>query len=135
MLGHSNDEGAVGKSITYSNHLPETKRVEIMADNFDRHKVYNSQAKQSQDQRKPGGKPRPTGDRGPYFLPKLLDKEITIHLITGQEIRGKLKGFNSYELLIEPKNSGELSLVFRSAIANVNFKAELADASKNKSER
>lgn len=104
-----------------------------MADNFDHRKGYNPQAKPNQDQRKSGGKPRPTGDRGPYFLPKLLNEEITIHLITGQEIKGIFKGFNSYELLIEPKNSDELSLVFRSAIANVNFKAKLAEASKNKS--
>jgi sRNA-binding regulator protein Hfq len=103
-----------------------------MPDNFDRHKGYSSQAKPSQDQRKQGGKPKPTGDRGPYFLPKLLGQEIAIHLLTGQEIKGKLKGFNSYELLIEPANSGELSLVFRSAIANVNFSADLVEAAKNK---
>ncbi len=49
-------------------------------------------------------------------------------MTTGQEVRGKLKGFNSYELLIEPvepKDTGELSLVFRSAITKVNFKAAL----------
>ncbi len=49
-------------------------------------------------------------------------------MTTGQEVRGKLKGFNSYELLIEPvepKDTGELTLVFRSAITKVNFKAAL----------
>lgn len=65
-------------------------------------------------------------------MPKLLGQEVTVHLITGQEVKGKLKGFNSYELLIEPINSDELSLVFRSAIAKVNFKVEIIEASKNK---
>jgi len=105
-----------------------------MPENFDRHRGYGSQGKPSQDQRKQGGKPKPTGDRGPYFLPKLLGQEIRIHLITGQEIKGTLKGFNSYELLIVPPNSSELSLVFRSAIANINFSRELAESSKNNSQ-
>ncbi len=74
------------------------------------------------------------GDRGPYFLPKLLGQEVTVHLITGQEIKGKLKGFNSYELLIEPINSDELSLIFRSAIARINYKLDLIEASKNRND-
>ncbi len=65
-------------------------------------------------------------------MPKLLGQEVTVYLTTGQEVIGKLRGFNSYELLIEPINSDELSLVFRSAIAKVNFRAELIEASKNK---
>ena len=104
-----------------------------MPDNFDRRRGYrpNPQAKPNQDQSKERESPK-RGDRGPYFLPKLLGQEVTVHLITGQEVKGKLKGFNSYELLIEPINSDELSLVFRSAIAKVNFKVELIEASKNK---
>ncbi len=104
-----------------------------MTDNFDRRKGYkpNPQAKPNHDQRKPGESLK-RGDRGPYFLPKLLGQEITVHLITGQEVKGKLRGFNSYELLVEPINSTELSLVFRSAIAKVNFGVKLIDASKNK---
>lgn len=104
-----------------------------MPDNFDRSRGYkpNPHAKPNQNQRKPVESPK-RGDRGPYFLPKLLGQEVTIHLITGQEVKGKLKGFNSYELLIEPANSDELSLVFRSAIAKVNYRAALTDAPKNK---
>jgi sRNA-binding regulator protein Hfq len=65
-------------------------------------------------------------------LPKLLGQVVIVHLVTGQEVMGKLRGFNSYELLIEPINSDELSLVFRSAIARVNFKVKLIETSKNK---
>lgn len=103
-----------------------------MPDNFDRRKGYKSnfQAKPNQDQGRQRDVPK-RGDRGPYFLPKLLGQEVTVHLVTGQEVKGKLKGFNSYELLIEPANSDELSLIFRSAIAKVNYKATLIDASKN----
>lgn len=97
-----------------------------MPDNFDRRRGIkpNPQAKPNQDQRRSAESPK-RGDRGPYFLPKLLGQEITIHLVTGQAVKGKLRGFNSYELLIEPTDSDELSLVFRSAIAKVNFGAEL----------
>lgn len=100
-----------------------------MPDNFDRRKGnrLNPQAKPNYDQRRPAESPK-RGDRGPYFLPKLLGQEIAIYLITGQVIKGRLRGFNSYELLIEPSNSDELSLVFRSAIANVNFGADLIRA-------
>jgi sRNA-binding regulator protein Hfq len=106
-----------------------------MQDNFDRRKGYKSnfQAKPNQDPSKQREVPK-RGDRGPYFLPKLLGQEVTVHLLTGQEVKGKLKGFNSYELLIEPVNSDELSLVFRSAISKVNFKVTLIEASKNKNE-
>lgn len=104
-----------------------------MPNNFDRRGGYkpNPQAKPNQDQSRQRESPK-RGERGPYFLPKLLGQEVTVHLITGQEVKGRLKGFNSYELLIEPINSDELSLVFRSAIAKVNFKVELIEASKNK---
>jgi sRNA-binding regulator protein Hfq len=104
-----------------------------MPDNFDRRRGYksNSQAKPNQDQNKQRESPK-RGDRGPYFLPKLLGQEVTVHLTTGQEVIGTLKGFNSYELLIKPINSDELSLVFRSAVVKVNFKAELIEASKVK---
>jgi|WetSurSiteA1Bulk_404760.scaffolds.fasta_scaffold205602_1 sRNA-binding regulator protein Hfq len=104
-----------------------------MPDNFDRRRGYkpNPQAKPNQDQSRPRDAPK-RGERGPYFLPKLLGQEVTVHLITGQEVKGKLKGFNSYELLIEPINSDELSLVFRSAIAKVNFKVKLVEASNDK---
>lgn len=104
-----------------------------MPNNFDRRGGYkpNPQAKPNQDQSRQRESPK-RGERGPYFLPKLLGQEVTVHLITGQEVKGRLKGFNSYELLIEPLNSDELSLVFRSAIAKVNFKVELIEASKNK---
>jgi sRNA-binding regulator protein Hfq len=104
-----------------------------MPDNFDRRRGFkpNPQPKQNQDQSRQRDGPK-RGERGPYFLPKLLGQEVTVHLITGQEVKGKLKGFNSYELLIEPINSDELSLVFRSAIAKVNFKVEIIEASKNK---
>ncbi len=104
-----------------------------MAENFDRRRGYkpNSQPKPNQDQNRQREGPK-RGDRGPYFLPKLLGQEVTVHLITGQEVIGKLRGFNSYELLIEPINSDELSLIFRSAIAKVNFKVELIETSKNK---
>ncbi len=105
-----------------------------MPENFDRRRGYgsNPHAKPNQDQSKQRDSSSKRGDRGPYFLPKLLGQEVTVHLITGQEVKGKLRGFNSYELLVEPFNLGELSLVFRSAIAKVNFKAELVDTSKNK---
>jgi sRNA-binding regulator protein Hfq len=104
-----------------------------MPNNFDRRGGYkpNPQAKPNQDQSRQRESPK-RGERGPYFLPKLLGQEVTVHLITGQEVKGRLKGFNSYELLIEPINSDELSLVFRSAIAKVNFKVELIEASKNR---
>ncbi len=104
-----------------------------MPNNFDRRGGYkpNPQAKPNQDQSRQRESPK-RGERGPYFLPKLLGQEVTVHLITGQEVKGRLKGFNSYELLIEPINSDELSLVFRSAIAKVNFKVDLIEASKNK---
>ena len=104
-----------------------------MPNNFDRRGGYkpNPQAKPNQDQSRQRESPK-RGERGPYFLPKLLGKEVIVHLITGQEVKGKLRGFNSYELLIEPINSDELSLVFRSAIAKVNFKVELIEASQNK---
>ena len=97
-----------------------------MPDNFDRRRGNkpNPQARPIQDQRKPAESSK-RGDRGPYFLPKLLGQEITIYLITDQVIKGRLKGFNSYELLIELTDSDELSLVFRSAIAKVNFGADL----------
>lgn len=104
-----------------------------MPNNFDRRGGYkpNPQAKPNQDQSRQRESPK-RGERGPYFLPKLLGQEVTVHLITGQEVKGRLKGFNSYELLIEPINSDELSLIFRSAIAKVNFKVALIEASKNK---
>jgi sRNA-binding regulator protein Hfq len=104
-----------------------------MSDNFDRRRGSkpNPQQKPNQNQNKPRESPK-RGDRGPYFLPKLLGQEVTVHLVTGQEVIGKLKGFNSYELLIGPIDSDELSLVFRSAIVKVNFKAEQIEASKNK---
>ncbi len=100
-----------------------------MPDNFDRRKPnrLSPQARPNYDQKRPAEGPK-RGDRGPYFLPKLLGQEIAIHLITGQIIKGKLRGFNSYELLIELSNSDELSLVFRSAIANINFGTELIRA-------
>lgn len=104
-----------------------------MPNNFDRRRVNkpNPQAGPNQDQRKPAESPK-RGERGPYFLPKLLGHEITIHFITGQAIKGRLRGFNSYELLIESTDSDELSLVFRSAIAKVNFGAELIRTQSNK---
>ncbi len=111
-----------------------------MPDNYDRRRGYKSypQSKPNQGgqsaQKKPAESPKRSGDRGPYFLPKILGQEVVIHLVTGQEVRGKLKGFNSYELLIEPadpREPGELSLVFRSAVATVNYKMELPEASKS----
>ncbi len=104
-----------------------------MQDNFDRRKGNrpNSQVRPNQDQRRLAESPK-RGERGPYFLPKLLGQEITIHLVTGQIVKGRLKGFNSYELLIESTDSDELSLVFRSAIAKVTFGAELVRAQSNK---
>ncbi|MFB3764177.1 MAG: RNA chaperone Hfq [Methanotrichaceae archaeon] len=104
-----------------------------MPDNFDRRKGFkpSPQARPNQDQRKPSESPK-RGDRGPYFLPKLLGQEITIHLVTGQEIKGRLKGFNSYELLIESTDSDEVSLVFRSAIAKITFGTELMRPTGNK---
>ncbi len=104
-----------------------------MPDNFDRRRGFkpNPQARPNQDQRRPAESPK-RGDRGPYFLPKLLGKEITIHLVTGQVFKGRLKGFNSYELLIESTDSDELSLVFRSAIARVTFGADLIRSQSDK---
>jgi sRNA-binding regulator protein Hfq len=113
--------------------LATNKKMVTMPDNFDRRRGNkpNTQSRPNQDQNKPRESPK-RGDRGPYFLPKLLGQEVTVHLTTGQEVIGTLRGFNSYELLIEPTSSDELSLVFRSAIVKVNFKAELIEASKNK---
>ncbi len=104
-----------------------------MQDNFDRRRggKPNPQARPNQDQRRPPDSPK-RGERGPYFLPKLLGQEITIYLVTGQTVKGKLRGFNSYELLIDLTDSDELSLVFRSAIAKVNFGGELIRASSGK---
>lgn len=104
-----------------------------MPDNFDRQRVSKPipQAKPNQEQRRLAESQK-RGERGPYFLPKLLGQEITIHLITSQVVKGKLRGFNSYELLIELTDSNELSLVFRSAIAKVNFGAELIRAPSGK---
>lgn len=100
-----------------------------MPDNFDRRRGFkpSPQAKPNQDQRRPAESPK-RGERGPYFLPKLLGHEITIYLVNDQVVKGKLRGFNSFELLIELTDSDELSLVFRSAVAKVNFRAELIRA-------
>lgn len=109
------------------------KRREFMQDNYDRRRGNrpNLQARPNQDPRKSAESSK-RGERGPYFLPKLLGKEITIHLVTGQVFKGRLKGFNSYELLMESTESDELSLVFRSAIAKVTFSAELMRSQSNK---
>ena len=104
-----------------------------MPDNFDRRKGFkpSPQARPNQEQRRPAESSK-RGDRGPYFLPKLLGQEITIHLVTEQVVKGRLKGFNSYELLIESTDSDEVSLVFRSAIARITFGAELIRSQSNK---
>jgi RNA chaperone Hfq len=62
---------------------------------------------------------------GPQFIPKLMDKKVTIRLVSGgQPITGIVEGYNPYEIIIKTAK-GEI-LVFKHAIAVM----ELVDAPK-----
>jgi sRNA-binding regulator protein Hfq len=55
---------------------------------------------------------------GPKFVPALLGEKITIRPIGGgQPMTGILKGYNSYELLVEV--SGSLHIVYKHAIHSI----------------
>jgi len=52
------------------------------------------------------------------LIPKLMDKKITIRLVSGgQPITGTLEGYNPYELLVRTAK-GEL-VVFKHAVATI----------------
>lgn len=82
----------------------------------------------SEDTKPAENKPReskPPGERGPFYIPKLLNQQVTVALINGRQLTGTLRGYNPYELLLEI-NPGELILVFKgSVIYLAEFKADL----------
>jgi len=55
---------------------------------------------------------------GPQFIPKLKDKKVTIHLVSGgQPVTGTIQGYNPYEILLQT-TKGQL-LIFKHAIATI----------------
>ena len=72
----------------------------------------------------PGTKPTATtpteGTRWqpPQFIPKLKGQVVTVRMQDGRPIKGVLKGYNNYELLLEQRK-GSTIILFKGAIASI----------------
>ena len=53
----------------------------------------------------------------PQFIPKLKDKVVTVRMQDGRPIKGVLKGYNNYELLVEQKKG--TIILFKGSIASL----------------
>lgn len=58
----------------------------------------------------------------PHFLPKMLNKPCAVKLLTETVLKGKMVGFNAYEVLIEQAN-GERILLYKHAILYITSPA------------
>jgi host factor-I protein len=56
----------------------------------------------------------------PQFLPKLLNRSIMIRMMDGRPIKGVLKAFNAYELLLD-LGQGKKQIIFKGAIASIDI--------------
>jgi len=53
----------------------------------------------------------------PQFIPKLKGKPVIVRMQDGRPIKGVLKAYNNYELLVEQKKGS--IILFKGAIASV----------------